>query len=267
MKKIAFLLVSVLIISCSSSDDDGGTPVEENYDYFPLTMGSYWTYDNEDSEQEPTRDSLYVSNIEVIDGVNNSEFSALDPVSGFMTNVLSQSMLRTTESELILNGVLGAPPVEGFPEISIPLVNVIVYDMEKSNGTLLSEVSGEIEEVIEDIPLKIGYNIRTIQGETMEDGYGEYTNSSVLTSKIIVNLSIVAEIEIIPGTTIELPILQAQDVVTSTNYFADEIGVIFCDTLIEYQLEDLSSLGIDLPIPSEGSSTATQNLDTYQIGN
>jgi hypothetical protein len=267
MKKIAFLLLSFLIISCSSSDDNGGTPIIENFDYFPLTMGSNWTYNNEDTEQDPTRDSLYVSSIEVINGFDHSEFSALNPVSGFMTNVLSQSMLRTTDNELILNGVLGTPPVEGFPEIAIPLIDVIIYDMNKSNGSLLSEVTGEIEEVIEDIPLKIGYNIRTIQGEIMDDGYGIYTDSSVLTSKIIVNLSIFAGIELIPGTIIEIPILQPQDVITSTNYFADGIGVIFCDTQIEYQLEDLSALGIELPIPTEGSSIATQSLDTYQIGN
>ena len=80
------------------------------------------------------------------------------------------------------------------------------------------------------------------------------------------NLSISANIEIL-GTIIQIPILQAQDVVLSKNYFASSVGLIYSDSLIEYQLEDLSSLGIDLPIPAKDSSTTTQNIDTYQIEN
>ena len=91
-------------------------------------------------------------------------------------------------------------------------------------------------------------------------------SNKVLTSSIILNLSISTNIEIL-GTVIVIPILQAQDVIKTTNYFASGVGLIFSESLIEYELEDLSSLGIDLPIPSEDSSSATQNIDTYQIGN
>ena len=43
--------------------------------------------------------------------------------------------------------------------------------------------------------------------------------------------------------------------------------MIYSDTTVEYQLEDLSILGITLPIPLEDSSNSSQNLDTYYTGN
>ena len=242
----------------------------ESLDYFPLTVGSFWNYDNQVTEQqESTRDSLYVSGRETIDNINYYQLNALEPVAGFMINLLSQSSLNTNEYALLLNGEFGTPPVEGFPEISIPLVDLIIYDLDENNGSLLSEFSGEIQEVIEEIPVKIGYTITTVQGEIFEDGFGDYTNSNVLSSKININLSIVAEYEIL-GTILDLPILQSQDVIRTTNYFADGIGMIYSDTQVEYELEDLSileTLGITLPFPSEDSSNSSQNLDTYNLEN
>lgn len=266
MKKITYLLLALFIASCSSSDDDGGTPIEELFNYFPLNAGTYWTYINE-SDQGSTRDSLYVAGIEETNGVNYTVLGTELPVTGFMTSLLSESLVRTTDTKLILNGELGTPPVDGFPEITIPLNDVVLYDVEAGNGELLSEVVGEIEQDVNGIPVVIGFAISSVQGETLENGYGDFTNVNVLTSKIKVNLSIAAEIEIVPGTTISIPILVAQDVVDTTNYFADGVGLINSDTLIEYELEDLSGLGIDLPIPSSDSSTATQDIDNYFIGN
>jgi len=267
MKKLTYLLLSLFIISCSSSDDDGGgIPAEETFNYFPLTSGTYWTYTNE-ADQEITTDSLYVSGTEDLNGVSYTVLGAEQPVTGFMTSILSESLVRATDTKLILNGELGAPPVDGFPDITIPLNDVALYDTQASTGTLLSEVTGEIEQEVDGIPILIGFTISSVQGETLENGLGDFTDTTVLTSKIIVNLSITAAIEIIPGTVIPIPILQAQDVVTTTNYFADEIGLINSDTLIEYELEDLSALGIDLPIPAEDSRTATQAIDNFFIGN
>ncbi|MBT3587954.1 MAG: hypothetical protein HN507_04825 [Flavobacteriaceae bacterium] len=265
MKKITLLLVLVLIVSCSTSDDSGGTPIVETSNYFPLTLNSYWTYNN-DNEQGSTRDSLYAASNEVLNGLNYTKLIASDPVSGFMTSMMSQSLMRTTESKLLLNGEFGTPPIEGFPDINIPLIDLIIYDKEAGNGTVLSEVTGEIEEIISEIPISIEYTISTIQGEILEEGTGDFTDNKVLISSIKVNLSISANIEIL-GTIIQIPILQAQDVIKTTNYFASSVGLIFSESLIEYELEDLSSLGIDLPIPAEASSIAIQNIDTYQIEN
>ena len=265
MKKIALLLVLILIVSCSTSDDNGGTSILETSNYFPLTLSSYWNYNNE-NEEGIARDSLYTASIEVLNGLNYTKLIASEPISGFMTSMMSQSLMRTSESKLFLNGEFGTPIIEGFPNISIPLTDLIIYDKEAENGTLLSEEIGEIVEVIDAIPISINYTISTIQGDIVDEGTGAFTANKVLTSSIILNLSISTNIEIL-GTVIVIPILQAQDVLKTTNYFASNVGLIFSESLIEYELEDLSSLGIDLPIPSEDSSTTIQNIDTYKIEN
>ena len=265
MKKITLLFVLIIIVSCSTNDDKQEDPVVEVYNYFPLTLSSYWNYNNE-NEEGIAKDSLYTSSNEVLNGLNYTKFIASEPISGFMTSMMSQNLMRTAESKLFLNGEFGTPLIEGFPDISIPLTDLIIYDKEAENGTLLSEVIGEISEIIDDIPIIINYTISTIQGDILDEGTGAFSSNKVLTSSIILNLSISTNIEIL-GTVIVIPILQAQDVIKTTNYFASGVGLIFSESLIEYELEDLSSLGIDLPIPSEDSSSATQNIDTYQIGN
>tara|TARA_B110000240_G_scaffold157379_1_gene175042 strand:+ start:1009 stop:1806 length:798 start_codon:yes stop_codon:yes gene_type:complete len=265
MKKITFLLALVLIISCSTTDDNQEVPVVEIYNYFPLTLSSYWNYNNE-NEEGIARDSLYTASNEVLNGLDYTKLIASEPISGFMTSMMSQNLMRTSESKLFLNGEFGTPLIEGFPEISIPLTDLIIYDKEAENGALLSEEIGEVSEIIDDIPIIINYTISTIQGDIIDEGTGAFTANKVLTSSIILNLSISTNIEIL-GTVIVIPILQAQDVLKTTNYFASNVGLIFSESLIEYELEDLSSLGIDLPIPSEDSSTTIQNIDTYKIEN
>lgn len=265
MKKITLLFVLIIIVSCSTNDDKQEDPVVQVYNYFPLTLSSYWNYNNE-NEEGIAKDSLYTSSNEVLNGLNYTKFIASEPISGFMTSMMSQNLMRTAESKLFLNGEFGTPLIEGFPDISIPLTDLIIYDKEAENGTLLSEEIGEISEIIDDIPIIINYTISTIQGDILDEGTGAFSSNKVLTSSIILNLSISTNIEIL-GTVIVIPILQAQDVIKTTNYFASGVGLIFSESLIEYELEDLSSLGIDLPIPSEDSSSATQNIDTYQIGN
>lgn len=263
MKKITYLLIALVIFSCSSDDDGNPTnPVEETYNYFPLTSGTYWTFDNE-SDQGTTRDSLYVSGVEEINGITHTVLGAEQPTTGFMTVLLSQSLVRATETTFLLNGELGAPPIDGFPELSIPLVDFIMYDVDAIVGDELSETSGEIEQTVQDIPLVITFTVKTVQGETFENGYGGFSES-VTSSELIVNLSISAVIDF-NGFPITIPILQAQNVVTVTNYYADGIGLIDSDTLIEYELEDLSDFGIDLPFPESDSRNATQIIDTYHI--
>jgi len=264
MKKIIYLLIVLAIISCSSNDDSGTNTPEESYNYFPLTSGTYWTYNNE-SDQGISRDSLFIGGSEEVNGKTYRSLGAEQPASGFMTLLLSRSLLRSTDTELILNGELGAPPVEGFPEISIPLNDVVLYDAIANNGTVLSEVSGEIEQTVQDIPLIIGYTIKTIQDETIENSFEG--NITVMKSKIIVNLSIDAEVELIPGTTVTIPVLASQDIVVVTNQFAENIGLINSETNIQYELEDLGVIGDELPFPSEDTQTANQVIDNYNIVN
>ena len=263
MKKNILLVLVVTFISCSSDDDSSGNDtVKEIFNYFPLTENTYWIYDNE-AEQTTSQDSLYIAGIEETNGINYTILGARQPATAFMTTFLSQNKVRATDSQFLLTGEIGTP-IDGFPEISIPLDDVILFDKNSNANELLSEYVGEIEQVINEIPVTIIYILKTVEGESFET-YLAY--SDVISSKIIVNLAITAEFEVVPGIFLPIPILQEQDVFTVTNYYANGIGLINSETLTEYQLQDLSEFGIELPFPSEDSRTAIQVLSDYNIEN
>ncbi len=268
MKKNTFLLsilLTSLVISCSGDSNNNDNQPEEQFSYFPLSQGTFWTYNNV-SQQTNTRDSLYVAGTEVVNGNSYTNLDAQTPANAFMTQVLSRSLIREDNSKLIINGEIGGPPVDGFPEITIPLNDVILYDTEADSGSELSQITGEISQEVQGYPITIDYIVTSQQDQSL----GTHTVNGidftdVISSKIIINLTITLSLEI-NGIPLDLPILDptSQDIVVVTNYYAKDIGLIDSNVLVEYSLVDLSQTGIDLPIPQEDSQTATQKIDTYE---
>ena len=282
MKKYAFLSVIFILLltfSCSTTDDDGGDTTDDTSgttddtgetgeifsDYFPLDLGTYWTYDN--VGQETTRDSLFVTETVIIDSETFTSFNAEIPATAFMTSLFSNSDARTTETEFMITGSISGPEVEGFPEIDIPIENFLLYVIDALEGSELSSFSGTISQVIMDIPIDIDYVVSSSQGASL-DSYiaGTETFDDVISSFITINLAITAQVEVFPDVFIPVPILSSQDVLVATNYYAAGVGLVYSEVLVEYELQDLSDFGIELPFPSSASNTSTQTIDTYLIG-
>lgn len=260
-----FLFAILLFVSCSGDDDASG-PNAEDHNYFPLTANSSWTYNNV-GEQGPARDSIYVNGTENVNGHSYTNLDAQVPLSAFMTVGLTNNLVRTTTSQLLIQGELAGAPVEGFPEISIPLNDVVLYDSDAQTDDELGLVADEITQTFQDIPLVINYRVLSAQGAFFETyTVGTQVFDNVLSATLTVNLSVTAEIDL-GGVTVPVPILAEQDVVAVTNYYAADVGLVYSETLVEYQLEDLSGTGIELPFPNESSATSTQSIDTYSIGN
>ena len=257
---LAVLFISVFLVNCSS-DNDPELPQEQDIIFFPLTTGSYWTFNNE-SEVGTSRDSLYVNGTEQINGKMFTNLDALDPVSGFMTQLLSENMVHYTGSKLLLHGELSSPVIDGFPGFSIDLDEFVLLDTAVSTpGAVLSSVSGEISEVIMELPLVFDYEFRSVHSTMTNNG-----TDALIETKLILTLAVSAEIDV-AGIIISVPILSSQDVMVTTNTYTEAVGLQSSTTIIEYELEDLSGIGIELPFPSQDTSTATQVLDTYFIGN
>jgi hypothetical protein len=182
--------------------------------------------------------------------------------AGFMTNLLSSGTLTTSNGQLIFNGELAAP-IDGFPDVTIPITNMIIYDLNVNTAGEMSSNQGQLQEIVSDIPLVIDYVITSNHILTVSE-QGANGPINYPKTNIVVNLAITAEIEF-GGVILPIPILTAQDVIVAENLYETAIGLQSSDVSINYQLEDLSGLGIELPIPSEGSEEAIQDLDTYQI--
>jgi len=261
MKRIiAVLFFGVILFSCSS-DDNPESPQQQQFMFFPLSANSYWTFDN-DSEAGVSRDSIYVEGTQLLNNKTFTNLDALPPVTGFMTQLVVDNLVHYTGSQLLVDGALSSPIIDGFPALSIDLDEFILLDADVSTpGTILSSISGEITEVIMDIPLVFDYELKSVHSSLTTSGTG---NGSIET-KLVLTLSVAAEINV-AGIIISIPVLASQDVMVATNTFAENIGLEASNILIEYELEDLSGTGIEIPIPSQGTSTATQQLDAYFIG-
>ena len=257
--RLSLLVLVVSIVACGSDDDNGNT---NNANYFPLDEGAAWTYDNT-AELGDSRDSLYYVNDQQLNGNTYANLDAEQPANAFMTTILSENLLRTSGSALIVNGDLGTVVLEGFPEINVPLDDVRLFDGDASVGDELAIVTDEFTQDFMGFPFVVTFSVRSVQGETLPSytaGGTPYDN--VIASQIIVNAQVVANIDL-AGTTIEVPILVSQDVITATNYYAEDVGLIFSDVELNYQLEDLSGVGIEFPFPTEANQTSTQTLDTF----
>ena len=80
--------------------------------------------------------------------------------------------------------------------------------------------------------------------------------------KLVANLK-VSTVYVLPvvNTPLTVNILDSQDVIVSTQYYAEGVGMVYSKTDMNFQVNDFSQFGIDLPIPEEGSSTIEEFLD------
>lgn len=264
-KALLFFCISLAITSCKkddSTDDTSGNDAN----YFPVTSGSNWTYNIDTDGQDSQEDALYVEGTEQSDGETYTNIDSEAEPFGFVTSMLVNNIVRVTNGQLLVKGQVGAP-IDGFPNIMIELDNFILYDANASNGDQLSSITGAFEQEIEGIPLEFEYEFQTTKlPNTSAVAFNGFEFDDVLNTEFTLTLSVTAQIEV-GGFIIPFPILGEQDVITGEASFAADTGYILSESTVDYELEDLSGLGIDLPFPSEATTLTTETMTAYQIGN
>ncbi|WP_432671127.1 hypothetical protein [Flavobacterium sp. SM2513] len=262
MKKLYFgtALLFIALTSCSSSDDSSGSNPTS---FLPLEANSSWVYDVNLDASEIGRDSLYVSGETTLNGKTYKQLKVKDVPAGFYTNSLNNNSIRIDGSKLLLSGSTGLALADVLP-INIDVTDFVIFKEDATNNAQLDAISGTIEQDLQELPLKIDYTLKSTFKESLSSfavpGKETYTNVKVM--KLVVNLKVSTEV-LIPGTTISLPvsILESQDVIVSTHYYAEGAGMIYAKTEINYSLNDFSLAGVTLPIPQEGASTIEEFLN------
>ncbi|MBT8304982.1 MAG: hypothetical protein KJP09_10970 [Bacteroidia bacterium] len=262
----ALVLFIVSLASCSNNDNDDNAVVNPPADYFPLSLDNFWNYDvtnrNLDlNETQNSRDSVYVAS------ANGNLFGlAVNGIAnGTMNTILTQMSLMPSDNRLSGTGSVTFP-FEGLEDFQIGVNNVVFYDTSVAASTTLSTVEGVLEQMVEGLPITATYTLRTVQGSISESMFlnnENYTN--VIESGIILELTITTDIEVIPGSIIEVLILDTQDVLDITNYYAEDIGLVRSEADISYVLEDFSQIGITLPIAGSLNASSLQELGTYSV--
>ncbi|MGK0385855.1 MAG: hypothetical protein ACI849_000460 [Patiriisocius sp.] len=271
MRKIILSLSLIVssLMSCGSDDDASNNNNTANTtDYFPLTANTSWTYSNSGEDLE-NQDTMFVNGTEQTNGNEHTNIDTQEEIAtGFMIGILTQNLVRKEIGKLIINGSLHGAPIEGFPDISIPLNDVILYDANASSGVELSTLSGTIEETVMDFPFIVNYTSTSLQGEALTSyTAGTQTYTDVIRSRIMLNLKINTEIQI-GSTTINIPILAAQDVLWIDNYYAANTGLVFSEATVDYMLEDLGGIpGIEIPFPEQSTTVTTSTITSFEIGN
>lgn len=255
---IAFLTV---LISCSTNSDEDG-----EYKSIPLSNGNYWKY-NVVTNGQTMRDSLYISNDTTINTKSYKKFKTRNAPAGFFSNSLNKNGLRKEGTSLLLTGTLALDFGVGVP-INFNVSEFVIFNEAANYNQQLSSVSGSINQTIGNFPLVIDYTLKSIDMGGLvcftSNGH-EYYNvrkvKTILNAKITTTTTVV--ILGIP-TPFVTTILSSQDVVVSNQYYASNIGMVYTNTLINYQLNSLP-VGTTLPIPSSGSQTQEEFLDTFNV--
>jgi hypothetical protein len=283
MKKTALNLTAIILFiilySCSSSSTTE-TPIEENNAtptlYLPLKSNNYWTYrvENQASNNTPSsyntpastlRDSLYVGNDTLISAVSFKKMKTRYAPNGFFSSELKNNGMRIDGSRLKISGKLSSSLIPGLPAIDIAIADFTILKDNEVAGTLLSTTSGVINQTVSSYPLTIDYTLKSIAGGNLASYTSNgITYTNVKKSKLILNLTIKT---LYSGLTVVL--LNAQDVVTSTQYFVQNKGLIYDNRVLNYQLNTAipAAFLANLPIPSSANQVQEEFIDTYNVSN
>lgn len=249
-----FLILMGLSIfsSCKDKNDE---PNAETGNYFPDEIGNNWTY-------EINTDGIVSSDIIEVAGevtVNNKKhhyFSVSDP-TGFFSEIISQCSERQDAGKMYVTGNVGI--MTEFID-TLKLNDFVVFDSKAANGTELGKY--ENSETIEiniglPVPLSVvkNYTLTTKALETLEIytvGDKQYSD--------VKSVEMTFALEILVANT---SVLNVPDLVISKIYFADNIGIVYVDTKVEYSIEQTYASILD--IPSSFSSTTFEILKSYEL--
>ncbi|CAM4241896.1 hypothetical protein [Flavobacterium terrigena] len=264
MKKILFIALSFALFSCSSNDDSSSNETSDFTNALPLNTGNYWTYDVVGTAN--TRDSLYISGDTIIAPNTYKKFKNKDNVAtGFYCTSVNNNGVRKSSGKLLLSGDFSFGQGTTLPVgLDLHLVDFIIFKEYATSGEVLHEKTGSFEQDFNGTPLTITYKLKSVGGEnfanfTSPNG-DTYTN--VKSTKIILNLKVTTT-QTIAGMPIVIPVLQPQDVVTSTQYISKSIGVVYTKTKTTYNLN--ATIADQLGIPASNTQNQEEFLDTFVV--
>lgn len=258
-KFLIAILGTILLFSCTSENENS---VETDTNYLPLAISNYWKY-NIDTDGMTQTDSLYISNDTLITGKTYKKFKTRNLPAGFYSNSLNKNSIRRNGASLLLTGTLALDFGVGIP-INLNLNDFVIFNENASDNQQLSIISGTINQTVDVYPLVIDYILTSTEVETLPT----YTsNNHVYTDvkrvKTVLNAKITTNV-FVGGFPYAASILSPQNVVVSNQYYAKNIGMVYTNTIINYQLNQLPG-GTTLPIPSTGNQTQNEYLNDYNV--
>lgn len=260
-KLVAFLWLAIASVSCSSDDDSSGTTA---VNYYPLTSGNSWNYEVEGETVQT--DVLTVGDDVTINGKTYKKMLTETTPTGMYCTFLNNNGLRKNDNKVLLSGAITFDLGLSAP-FEFQLDDFVILKENATSNETLSTKTGTINQDFDGIPVTIDYTLKTVGVESLPTY--TTTRSEVYTDvkkvKFTISLKVVAVVSI-PGSPIPLnvTILNTQDVVTANQFYAKEIGMVYAENVISYNLA-INPDDFDLPIPQSATQTQKEFLTTYIV--
>lgn len=256
---LQLVFLTIIFVSCSSSESISDDLLAEinSENYFPLENSNHWVYEV-DSERSEI-DSLWIEKDTLIEGEIHYQISANSSKTGFITNLLTNSLLHKSKNKLILNGVI----TDLISGIEIPVENLVLLDPKNPVGNTMHTSIGTSTTEKEGYIIEVAHTITTKTEALIEDYslFGE-DYSNVIKTSMVVNLSGVVTTTV-NGFEVTVSILKPKDVIVSIQYFAPGIGIINNETNVDYQLTNIDQLSIPLEMPTKVSEITSQHIANF----
>ena len=285
LRLIPLLILALILGSCSNSDDgddnnNTSNPLSGNY--FTSTVGDLWTYNVEGTNSNDSNLNFSETDFISVATSAGSDFTLVannnnSPAAGTMNAILVNGTLTRDDSTLKFSGDLDLPSeFSDFSSTTISLQDVLIYDLNASNNSTLSEVTGSFTQDLDIegniLPLIVTYTLTTKKISNMNsltvDGE---VFSNVFKGELNISMNVVTSIDLLGlGNPVDYDVLATQDVLNIENYFAKDVGLIKSESYITYQLDQgllavLDNLQLDLGIPENLTVENTQEIESYLI--
>jgi hypothetical protein len=181
---------------------------------------------------------------------------------GFFSNSLRNNGVRISGSTVKLTGGISFDLGLTAP-LSFAVQDFVILKNNAAQNEVLGTVTGTFNQTVATYPLTFDYTVKSIADGNMASLTSNgVTYTDIQKTKIVVSLKISSTYNL-PGSTfpITVYVLSQQDVVTSTQYYAKNIGMVYAETNINYQLNSIPNF--TLPIPQSGNQNVKEYLDTY----
>ena len=272
----------MVVASCAHHDDttDGSNPADAVPTlYMPIKFNNFWKYDVSTSVNGGTaianKDSLYVG-IDTISTFKEMKSNSIQPVkitpTGFYSNILHNNALRIDGTRLRMTGTVNfqIPGLTTTP-ININLSDFIIFKDNVISGTELNSVTNSFTQNVQissqTYPLNFNYTFKAVADDNLVTCITNgHTYSDIKKTKLILNLSITYQ-TIVSGVQVPINVLLPQDVIVLTEYYAKNIGVVYNNTAIQYQLNSSAVTLLNIPsnIPTSANISQEEFLNNYHL--
>jgi len=247
MKKTIYLFfaASIFAVSCSSDDGNQTTPATGEVTYMPDANGTFWVYDVLGS-LENGRDSLYISRDTIIANKTYKKFKTKEEPFGFYSGALNNNGVRKDGDRLLVTGSTQVSLTEATP-FNINITDLVIFKQSASAGETLGTVTGTVNQQYNGFPVIVDYTLTTkALADVARLTVNGTTYSNLKSVETIISIKISSTL-----AGITFSVVDTQNVVTSTQFYAENIGAIKTVTDFKYEIRPEVAAQFDIPASSQ----------------